>query len=462
MIEVLFDQYQRYKKTQEIINELRNKSESFNILEVGANEHRNLEKFLSNDKITYLDIHLDEEFQNDPQYILGDATQMELADDSYDFVVALDVFEHIPVERRKNFIDEINRVGKKGFILMGPFDTEGVADAEKNINAFFKGLVGNDHPWLAEHIQNGLPNWKATLAYLKEENINYTCLEHGSINVWENLMRYHFLSVYSNAVLSEVNVINQFYNEKVYPRDIEGRCYRKIIVGSKGIVPDIAHIDKVKQNDLREFNLVEAKFYQKLCDAYENNEIITLKDNHISNLEQVINIKEAQVKKLEQVIQLKNDHINNIEGNLKLKDDHINNIEENLKLKDDHINNIEGNLRLKDDYIKNIETSLKDKDNHIKNIEVTLTEKENYICNIEQAIKDKENHIKNIEDLVRQNKNELQLKDNHISNINSENKALNDEIERLRRIQEEYRSELDAIYSTSIGKVLRKLVNRKR
>ena len=52
MIEVLFDQYQRYKKTQEIINELRNKEEKFNILEVGANEHKNLEKFLPSDKIT--------------------------------------------------------------------------------------------------------------------------------------------------------------------------------------------------------------------------------------------------------------------------------------------------------------------------------------------------------------------------------------------------------------------------
>lgn len=275
-------------------------------------------------------------------------------------------------------------------------------------------------------------------------------------------MRYHFLSVYSSAVLPEVDVINRFYNERVYPRDTEGRCYRKIIIGTKHEMQSVTYTDKDKQNDLKEFNVVEAKFYQKLCSAYANSELIVLKDNHINNLEQIINVKEAQVKELEQAMQLKDDHINNIEENLRLKDDHIKNIEASIQVKDDYIQNIGEDLKLKDNHIKNIEAIIKAKDDYIKNTELILGEKENHICNIEQAIKLKDNHIKNIEDLLQQDKNEIQLKDNHINNISTENKALNDEIERLRGIQEEYRNELDAIYSTLVGKVLRKLVNRKR
>ncbi len=469
MIEVLFDQYQRYKKTQEIINELRNKEEKFNILEVGANEHKNLEKFLPSDKITYLDIQLDEEFQNDPQYILGDATQMNLEDNSYDFIVALDVFEHIPSERRKNFIDEINRVAKKGFILMGPFDTAGVADAERNINAFFKGLVGNDHPWLVEHIQNGLPNWKQTLEYLEEKNIKYTCLEHGSINIWENLMRYHFLSVYSSAVLAEVNVINQFYNEKVYPSDTEGRCYRKIIVGVKQGIQQLTQKEKAKQNDLAEFNLLEAEFYKKLCTAYANSEILELKDNHIHNLEQVIGIKESQVRELEQIMLLKDNHISNIEKNLQIKEKQIENIEEMLQLKDNHINNIEAIIKDKDVYIESIEVSIKEKEQHIRETEQVIKDKDNHIRNIEDIVRQdkkelqlKDNHIKNIESMVKQEKVEMQLKDNHIDNISIENKALINKIEDLQRTQDEYKKELDYVYSTLMGKVLKKLMNRKR
>lgn len=63
---VSFDQYQRYKNAQLIINSARKKDEIFKILEVGANEHRNLEKFLPLDSIVYLDISLPAELLEDP------------------------------------------------------------------------------------------------------------------------------------------------------------------------------------------------------------------------------------------------------------------------------------------------------------------------------------------------------------------------------------------------------------
>ena len=40
-----FDQYQRYKTTSLIIENYKNDSENVSILEIGANEHKNLEKF---------------------------------------------------------------------------------------------------------------------------------------------------------------------------------------------------------------------------------------------------------------------------------------------------------------------------------------------------------------------------------------------------------------------------------
>lgn len=96
MNQIPFDQFQRYNNVQKIINNLRSQNQTFRILEVGANEHQNLEGFLPSDLITYLDISLPKELQLNPKYILGDATQMEFEDDAYDIVVALDVFEHIP------------------------------------------------------------------------------------------------------------------------------------------------------------------------------------------------------------------------------------------------------------------------------------------------------------------------------------------------------------------------------
>ena len=89
---IIFDQYQRYKNAQKIIDSARKEGQIFKILEVGANEHKDLEKFLPNDKITYLDVKLSDEMKKDPAYVLGDATQMEFEDNAYDIVIALDVF----------------------------------------------------------------------------------------------------------------------------------------------------------------------------------------------------------------------------------------------------------------------------------------------------------------------------------------------------------------------------------
>ena len=59
-----------------------------------------------NGNITYLDIDLPEELLKNPKYILGDATNMSFEDNSYDIIVALDVFEHIPIDKKSDFIKE--------------------------------------------------------------------------------------------------------------------------------------------------------------------------------------------------------------------------------------------------------------------------------------------------------------------------------------------------------------------
>lgn len=503
MINILFDQYQRYKKAEEIINSIRHKDEPFNILEVGANEHRNLEKFLPHDKITYLDIHLDEEFRNDPQYILGDATQMTFKDNSYDLIIALDVYEHIPNERRKLFLSELNRVAKKGFLLMAPFNTLGVASAERKANAFFKGLTGKDHPWLVEHIQNGLPSWKETIDYLESEKIHYISFEHGSLAIWENLIRYHFLSVYEGTLLPEVNKINTFYNDKIYPIDNRGLCYRKIIVSVDPALQEKIQEPSLEEESIQELSNIEAQFYKKLCRAYANNELLPLKDHHIDNLEHVINELRTQVKSLEESIGLKDNHIHNIEEIIEAKEAHIHDIEGIIKAKDNHIHNIEviikhnqKQLQLKDDYIKQIDREIQLKDNHIKNIEL--------------VVKSNQDELRAKEKDVKELNNQIELKDNHINNIQAqlnsmkeENRELNEQIKRLEeqvnqkdvcieqckekigseeqciydmeirlkdisnnlnlqeKINKSQSEELDYIYKTTVGKIIKGRIQRK-
>lgn len=234
-MKLLFDQYQRYKNAQLIIDGLRRHGEKFRILEVGANEHKNLEKFLTKDTIYYLDIKLSEEKLNDEQYILGDATEMTFEDNSFDFIVALDVYEHIIPERRSRFLKELVRVARVGFVIGAPFnDTEGeVHRTEERMNEAYRVLYGHSHPWLEEHIVNGLPDLLEAERLLEKLHISYEMFGHGGLDVWERMMYMQIMADYDPQLLSYFDTVSEYYNETVFCLDYVENSYRKFIVGNK-------------------------------------------------------------------------------------------------------------------------------------------------------------------------------------------------------------------------------------
>lgn len=261
---IIFDQYQRYKNAQILVNKLRKGNETFSILEVGANEHKNLEQFLPDDNIKYLDIELSEERLNDPQYILGDATNMDFEDGTFDVIVALDVFEHIPPEKREMFLTEINRVSRVGFIIGAPFNTEGVADTEVRVNEVFCALYGMNHPWLIEHIENGLPSLEDTVSYLNEKNIKYEMINHGSLLLWEKIMKMHFFSIKDVALQNYVDRIYDLYNKDIFEKDYTNNCYRHFIVGLKDETHelDVKMLFNNKETSFAVLDQAETTFYK--------------------------------------------------------------------------------------------------------------------------------------------------------------------------------------------------------
>ncbi|MBE2940084.1 glycosyltransferase [Anoxybacillus flavithermus] len=355
MEKIPFDQYQRYKHVAEIINLVREK-EKYCILEVGANEHRNLEHFLPNDQITYLDIEVPKHLKDESNYIQADATDMPLKDKTFDFVIALDVFEHISNTKREKFITEIKRVAREGFIIAAPFNTEGVEEAEIRLNEYHKALYGENFRWLEEHRQNSLPQFNDTLKILRENSINFIEFEHGSLFLWEKLMRLHFLVASSNKLKNYRFVIDEFYNKYIYERDYSVPCYRKFIVSLKSAekleiirsnitirknnsVIDSDIINKLLdlENSIKDLNLIEIQnqqcsTYDKLCSSIINEQKIGIQQiqeiyNWVSQHTQDIqNLIEDRVNLLKQVERLtvENQHLRQ---QIEDKDTHIRNIE---------------------------------------------------------------------------------------------------------------------------------------
>lgn len=85
------------------------------------------------------------------------ATRLPFGDRSFEFVLAMDVVEHVPAARRGDFIRELVRVARWWLILSAPCGPIAQAcDAE--LYRWLRTRIGMDHRWLREHVEQGLPD----------------------------------------------------------------------------------------------------------------------------------------------------------------------------------------------------------------------------------------------------------------------------------------------------------------
>ena len=239
---VAFDQFQRYETISKIINYQRRKdcSETFRILELGANEHKDMKVFLPDDEILFTDIVLTESMQKDPDFLQVDGTSLPFEDASFDFVFAADVFEHIPHEKRDQFLSEAVRVAKRCAILSFPFQSEDIVDAEDRVNSYYKAISGQDFLWLQEHKTNGLPNLKEVEDWVDHSNLWHFSFFHGDIRTWEKMWYCHFNSAFSPETLAYRTNIDHYYNCKLYEGDVSDSCYRVFYVVSQTGLKDFS------------------------------------------------------------------------------------------------------------------------------------------------------------------------------------------------------------------------------
>lgn len=221
-----FDQYGRYAIVRDIINANRKDNEIFKVLDVGGRGNI-LRQFLAKDKVFYLDPYVE---TKDDNYIKGNGCAMPLKAESFDWVVSADVFEHIPKKDRSSFLSENLRVAKKGVVLVAPFYSKEVQEAEISANENYKTLAGEEHIWLKEHIDNGLPKEKEIEDSLLLKKYQYQKINNNMLLLWEHLTNVGFMVAhnYSTDIKKKFEDINSFYNMNIAPLDHEEGSYRKV------------------------------------------------------------------------------------------------------------------------------------------------------------------------------------------------------------------------------------------
>ena len=152
-----FHQAARYETVRRAVEAMRSKQQH-TILEVGSGSHGNLAEYLPKDQITFLDKSLTNEAQKDPRFVIGDATSLQYPDSSFDFVIGLDVLEHIPSIDRNDFLREVCRVARKGVFLSFPQHESGYTATDETLRAVYLASKTIPPDWIDEHIDCTLPN----------------------------------------------------------------------------------------------------------------------------------------------------------------------------------------------------------------------------------------------------------------------------------------------------------------
>ena len=243
-----FDLYTRNKIISDLIESIREKNKSFKILDVGGRSGYLKEFIKEEDELFILDIRNSE--LKEKNYFIGSITSAPFKDGFFDLVVSSDFYEHLSPNSRLTALSEMLRLTKNFIILVAPFYSEEVYDAEIKANEFYHKLTDIEHMWLAEHITNGLPKRDELEKFLKENSCKFYSIENNNILNW--LLMQSFIFYTHTNPMPGVNIeeVFRFYNENFLELgDSLPPTYRKVYFISKGrTLPKVSLYEKSKNN----------------------------------------------------------------------------------------------------------------------------------------------------------------------------------------------------------------------
>lgn len=104
-------------------------------------------------------------------------TNLPFADKSFDYVVSCHVLEHIPVESREIYLDQLVSKARKGVILLNPFYEEG-SFVEDRLKLF---IDITNAQWAHEHLECSLPKVSDVEEYARKKNLQFTSEPNGTM-----------------------------------------------------------------------------------------------------------------------------------------------------------------------------------------------------------------------------------------------------------------------------------------
>jgi methyltransferase family protein len=113
----------------------------------------------------------------EPADLVVPMDELPFRDGAFEAATSLDVLEHVPPDDRPGFVREFLRVARRRAVLCCPLGSPEHRAAEEEVQAWYRSVVGGDHPWLAEHLRNELPTLDELRAAFADHDVRF--LFHG-------------------------------------------------------------------------------------------------------------------------------------------------------------------------------------------------------------------------------------------------------------------------------------------
>jgi GT2 family glycosyltransferase/peptidoglycan hydrolase CwlO-like protein/SAM-dependent methyltransferase len=228
LLELPFDQYQRYRIVQEVIDAVRWKH-PLRVLDVGGSPGT-LVRFLPEDDVLIVDVA-----DQGGLDLYASGTALPFIDRAFDVVVAVDTLEHLPPAERSRFLEQLVRVASEAVIVAAPFDDPAVVQAEEFLHNLILSRYGTPYHFMDEHRRYGLPDLAATEAFLAERGFRTAVLPNGYLHHWLVAISVFFLLQWRFHDERLNAVANAYYNANFYRLDNCEPSYRHVIVAAKSL-----------------------------------------------------------------------------------------------------------------------------------------------------------------------------------------------------------------------------------
>ncbi len=242
---LLFDQFSRYGDVARALRSLMaaasKGTSSPKILDVGCGQSCLLGRFLPEAEIYYLDPLLADLPDRNERQLPISIFDAELDDASFDYVVSIDFLEHIEESKREPFIKRASSLARHGIVLACPCREGGHAElVDREILEGYERATGQPYPWLADHVNFGLPSSAALRKMLEEEGFEIAVRGNGHVPFLRDLLLPLLVLWDLDAGKKRAQALSTRFNREFQQYDRVAPSYRELFIASRSPVPSLA------------------------------------------------------------------------------------------------------------------------------------------------------------------------------------------------------------------------------